>query len=175
MRLLALSVATATVLAFAFPQAPQALAQSTDGGGRGRSLELDGGPAIESDHPGQSGSRSQGNAPSAGAKSKDKRGKPPRDVPSTRPPFGGYVEHFGGQRRTGMLFQRRSADALLLPWGPARAKLQGGLVGPFLASGATRRPPRECLRIKGVSGLDSHARAGCGGRCCRGPAPIPFF
>jgi hypothetical protein len=175
---LALNVATAAVLAFAFPPGPQVLAQGYDNG-IGRPLQLDGGPAG-SDNPGQTGSRSEGSEPSAGTKSKGKRNKPQRDMPTPRPPFGGYVIHFGGHRRdhARMLFQHHSANALPLPWGAARTKPLDGLVGAFLeTSGATRRPPHECLsvgRINRIGILDSHARSGCGGRCCRGPVPIHF-
>jgi hypothetical protein len=180
MRLLALNVATAPVLAFAFPQAPQVLAQTYEDGSMGRPLQLDGGPAAGSDNPGQTGSRSEGGEPSAGTKSKGKRSKSLRDMHNARPPFGGYVEHFGGQRRDDarMLFQRHSADALPLRWGPARAKPPDGRVGAFLkTNGATPRPPHECLsveRISGVGILDSYARSRCAKRCWRGPAPIHF-
>jgi hypothetical protein len=174
---LALNVATAAVLAFAFPPAPQGLAQSYDNG-IDQPLQLDGGPAG-SDNPGQTGSRSE-SGPSAGTNSKGKRSKPQRDMPTTRPPFGGYVLHFGGRRRdhARMLFLQHSANSLPLPWGPARAKPLGGLVGAVLETrGATRRPPYECLsveRINGIGILEPHARSGCGRRCCRGPAPIHF-
>jgi hypothetical protein len=133
MRLLVLSVATAAVLAFAFPRDPQALAQSYDDSAAGRPPQLDGGPAGESDRGetsagpdsrgpaagsdsrGQIGSRPQGTEPSARSKSKGKRSK----RLNTRPaPFGGYVEHFGGQRRdhAGLLFQRHFA-ATRMPHG----------------------------------------------------------
>lgn len=69
MRLLALTVATAAVLAFAFPQTSQVLAQSRDDGAVGRTLRLDGGPPLEPDNRGQAGARSEGAEPSAGTKS----------------------------------------------------------------------------------------------------------
>ncbi len=56
MRLLALTVATATVVAFAFPQTPRVLAQGSDSGAVGRPLQLDGGPSLGSDNRGQSSS-----------------------------------------------------------------------------------------------------------------------
>ena len=60
MRLLALTVATTTMLTFAFPPAPQVLAQGTDDGAVGRPLQLDGGPSLGSDSRGQSsGGRSE--------------------------------------------------------------------------------------------------------------------
>jgi hypothetical protein len=68
MRLLALTVATTTMLTFAFPPAPQVLAQGTDDGAVGRPLQLDGGPSLGSDNHGQSGSRPEGTEPSASAK-----------------------------------------------------------------------------------------------------------
>jgi hypothetical protein len=59
MRLLALTVATASVLAFACPQGP-VLAQGHDDGAVGRPLQLDGGPSLGSDSRGQSsGGRSE--------------------------------------------------------------------------------------------------------------------
>jgi hypothetical protein len=178
MRLLALNVATATVLAFAFPQAPQVLAQTYEDGSMGRPLQLDGGPAAGSDNRGQTGSRSEGSEPSAGTKSKGKRSKSLPDMRNARPPFGGYVEHFGGQRRDArMPFQRHSADALRLPWGPARAKPLDGRVGAFLKTSGATPTPHECLsveRIGGVGILHSYARSGCAKRCWRGPAPVHF-
>jgi hypothetical protein len=84
MRLLALNVATAAVFAFAFPQAPQVLAQSYDDSSVGQPTQLDGGPAIGSDNRGpavgsdnrvQSGSRPEGTGPSAGTKSNAKPSK----------------------------------------------------------------------------------------------------
>lgn len=92
MRLLALNVATAAVFAFAFPQAPQVLAQSYDDPSVGQPTQLDGGPAVGSDNRGpagsdnrgpaagsddrgQSGSRPEGTEPSADTKSKGKRSK----------------------------------------------------------------------------------------------------
>ena len=70
MRLLALTVATAAVLTFAFPQTRQVLAQSHDDGAVGRPLQLDGGPSLGSDNHEQIGSRSEGAEPSAGSASK---------------------------------------------------------------------------------------------------------
>jgi hypothetical protein len=69
MRLLALTVATAAVLAFALPQTPQVLAQSRDDGAVGRPFQLDGGPSLGSDDHGQIGSRSERTEPSAGSTS----------------------------------------------------------------------------------------------------------
>jgi hypothetical protein len=146
MRLLALSVATAAVLAFVFPQAPQVLAQSNDDSAGGRPIPLDGGPAVGSgsggpaagsDNRGQIGSRPGGTEPSADTKSKGKRSKHLQNHPPP-PPYGGYVEHFGGQRRdpVGMLFWRHSANALP-PWGRARAKPLDRLVNGSPKSGAT--------------------------------------
>jgi hypothetical protein len=150
MRLFALHVATATVLALAFTQAPQVLAQSHNDGNIGRPLQLEGGPAVESDNLGQTGSRSEGREPAIGRKSNGKRSKSLRDMHNTTPPFGGYVAHFDGQRRdhARMFFLRRSGDALPRRWGPARVKPRDGLVGAFLeTSGATRRPPQVCLSV----------------------------
>jgi hypothetical protein len=66
MRLLALAVATASVLAFAFPQGP-VLAQGHDDGAVGRPLQLDGGPSLGPDSRGQSsGGRSQATEQPAG-------------------------------------------------------------------------------------------------------------
>jgi hypothetical protein len=66
MRSLALTVATAAVLAFAFAQGP-VLAQGHDDGAVGRTLQLDGGPSLGSDNRGQSsGGRSESSAPPAG-------------------------------------------------------------------------------------------------------------
>jgi hypothetical protein len=70
MRSLALTVATATMLTFAFPLIPQALAQGTDDGALGRPLQLDGGPSVgsESSNRGQIGPRSETTEPSASSK-----------------------------------------------------------------------------------------------------------
>jgi hypothetical protein len=68
MRLLALTVATTTMLTFAFPLTPQVLAQGTDDGAVGRPLQLDGGPSVGSDNRGQIGSRPEATEPSASAK-----------------------------------------------------------------------------------------------------------
>jgi hypothetical protein len=68
MRLLALTVATGTMLTFAFPLTPQVLAQGADDGAVGRQLQLDGGPSLGSDNRGQTGSRSEGTEPSASAR-----------------------------------------------------------------------------------------------------------
>lgn len=186
MRVLALNVATVAVLIFAFPQ-PQVLAQSYDDSAAGRPPQLDGGPAAGpdsggpargSDNRGQFGSRPEGTEPSPGTKSKGKRNK--RLQNNTRsPPFGGFVEHFGGQRRdhAGMLFQRLCANVLPLPWGARRAKPLDGLVGGLVKSAATQRPHHDCPsadRISAIGIVGSHARFGCGRRCCPDPAPIYF-
>jgi len=69
MRLLALTVATASVLAFAVPAGP-VLAQGNDDGAVGRPLQLDGGPSLGSDSRGQSsGGRSESSEQSAGVTS----------------------------------------------------------------------------------------------------------
>src|SRR5882672_5243087 len=69
MRLLALTIATASVLAFAFPQTPRVLAQGSDSGAVGRPLQLDGGPSLGSDNRGQSsGGRTE---QSAGVRSEE--------------------------------------------------------------------------------------------------------
>jgi hypothetical protein len=69
MRLLAVTVATASVLAFAFP-AGSVLAQGYDNGTVGRPLQLDGGPSLGSDSRGQSfGGRSEGTEQPAGVTS----------------------------------------------------------------------------------------------------------
>jgi len=69
-RLLALTVGTACVLAFAVPQAPRVLAQGSDTGAVGRPLQLDGGPSLGSDNGGQSsGGGSERTEPSAGVRS----------------------------------------------------------------------------------------------------------
>ena len=66
MRLLALAVATASVLAFAFP-AGRVLAQGYDDGAVGRPLQLDGGPSLGSDSRRQSsGARSEATEQPAG-------------------------------------------------------------------------------------------------------------
>ena len=68
MKLLALTVATAAVLAFASPNAVPVLAQGHDDGAVGRPLQLDGGPSSSPDTRGQSfGGRSEGTERSAGA------------------------------------------------------------------------------------------------------------
>jgi hypothetical protein len=67
MRLLALTVATTTMLTFALPLTPPVLAQGTDDGAVGRPLQLDGGPSAGSDNRGQVGSRSEGAEQSATA------------------------------------------------------------------------------------------------------------
>jgi hypothetical protein len=81
MRLLALTVATTTMLTFAFPLTPQVLAQGTDDGAVGRPLQLDGGPSVGSDNHGRVGSRSDAIEPSASSKKSqtaiEKTGKPP--------------------------------------------------------------------------------------------------
>lgn len=63
MRLLALTLATGTMLTFAFPLTPQVLAQGADDGAVGRQLQLDGGPSLGSDNRGQTGSRQTGSRP----------------------------------------------------------------------------------------------------------------
>jgi hypothetical protein len=68
MRLLALTVATTTMLTFAFPLAPRVLAQGTDDGAVGRPLQLDGGPSLGSDNHGQTGSRSEATEASTSSK-----------------------------------------------------------------------------------------------------------
>jgi hypothetical protein len=69
MRLLALTVATASVLAFALP-AGRVLAQGHDDGAVGRPLQLDGGPSLGSDSRGQSsGGRSESAEQPAGVTS----------------------------------------------------------------------------------------------------------
>src|SRR5258707_15634878 len=69
MRLLALTVATASVLAFAFPAGP-VLAQGYDNGAVGRPLQLDGGSSLGSDSRGQSfDGRSKGTEQPAGVTS----------------------------------------------------------------------------------------------------------
>jgi hypothetical protein len=72
MRLLAVTVVSATVLAFAFPQTPRVLAQWSDSGAANRPLQLDGGPSLGSDNRGQSfGGQSEGTEQS-GASSSEK-------------------------------------------------------------------------------------------------------
>jgi hypothetical protein len=68
MRLLTITVATATALAIAFSQTPRVLAQSHDDGAVGRPLQLDGGPSPGSDSRGI-GARSEGTEQSAGVRS----------------------------------------------------------------------------------------------------------
>src|SRR5260370_38995463 len=69
MRSLAVTAATALVLAFAFPQGP-VLAHGHDDGAVGRPLPLDGGPSLGSDSRGQSlGGRSERTEQSAGVTS----------------------------------------------------------------------------------------------------------
>ncbi len=67
MRLLALTVATATVLTFAFSQ--KVLAQGHDDGAVGPTLRLDGGPPLGTDNRGQTSSRSERTEPPAGVSS----------------------------------------------------------------------------------------------------------
>jgi hypothetical protein len=94
MRLLALNVATAAIFAFVLPQAPQALARSSDDSSAAQPTQLDGGsgsddgepavgsdqrgPAVGSDNRRQSGSRPEGADLSADTKSKGKRSKRPQ-------------------------------------------------------------------------------------------------
>jgi len=68
MRLLALTVATASVLAFAVPQTARVLAQGSDSGAVGRPLQLDGGSSLGSDNRGQSSGGSERTEPSAGVR-----------------------------------------------------------------------------------------------------------
>jgi hypothetical protein len=69
MRSLAVTVATASVLAFAFSQGP-VLAQGYDNGAVGRPLQLDGGPSLGSESRGQSvDGRSEGTKQSPGVTS----------------------------------------------------------------------------------------------------------
>jgi hypothetical protein len=73
MRLLVLTVATATALTLAFSQ--KVLAQSHDDGAVGRPLQLDGGSPLGSDNRGQISGRSEGTQSSAGTTSeKGQRG-----------------------------------------------------------------------------------------------------
>jgi hypothetical protein len=69
MKRLTLTVATATVLTFVFPQTPPVLAQGHDDGAVGPTLRLDGGPPVGSDNPGQTRARSESTEPSADNKS----------------------------------------------------------------------------------------------------------
>src|SRR5467141_1313789 len=75
MRLLALTVATVTVVAFAFPQTPRVLAQGFDTGAVGRPLQLDGGPSLGSDNRGQSGGRTEQSAGVRSEKDQTSSGK----------------------------------------------------------------------------------------------------
>ena len=60
MRVFVLKVATAMVLAFAFPQTPRVWAQGSGSGVASQPLQLDGGPSLGSDQRGQSsGGRSE--------------------------------------------------------------------------------------------------------------------
>ena len=69
MRSLAVTVATASVLAFTFP-AGRVLAQGNDNGAVGRPLQLDGGSSLGSDSRGQSlGGRSESSEQPAGVTS----------------------------------------------------------------------------------------------------------
>jgi hypothetical protein len=67
MRLLAITLATATALTFASHQ--RVLAQGHDNGAVGPTLRLDGGPSLGSDNHGQIGTRSETTQPSTGTKS----------------------------------------------------------------------------------------------------------
>jgi hypothetical protein len=67
MRLLTITVATATVFTLALSQTPQVLAH--DDGAVGPILRLDGGPSLGPDNRGQTGARSETTQPSAGTKS----------------------------------------------------------------------------------------------------------
>ena len=67
MRLLSITVASATALAITFSQTPQVLAQGHDDGAVGPTLRLDGGPSLGSDTRGI-GARSEGTQPSIGTK-----------------------------------------------------------------------------------------------------------
>jgi len=72
MRLLALTVATASVLTLAFPPTPRVLAQGSDTGAVGRPLQLDGGPSLGSDNRGpSSGGGSERTEPSAGVRTEN--------------------------------------------------------------------------------------------------------
>ena len=66
MRLSAITVATATVLTFAFPQISWVLAQGYDSGAVGRPLQLDGGPGSDNH---VQGGRSEGTEQPAGVRS----------------------------------------------------------------------------------------------------------
>jgi hypothetical protein len=60
MKLLVMTVATATILASAFPQTTPVLAQGTDIGAASRPFPLDGGPSAGSDDRGPSSEKSEG-------------------------------------------------------------------------------------------------------------------
>src|SRR5215468_8792597 len=61
MKLPAMTILTATVLAFAFAQTPPVLAQETEIGAASRPFPLDGGPSLGSDNRGQTvGEQSDG-------------------------------------------------------------------------------------------------------------------
>ena len=99
MRLLALTVATASVLAFTFP-AGRVLAQGNDNGAVGRPLQLDGGSSLGSDNRGQSsGGRSEGSERSAGVTSEKRQ-----------PPIGrtdAATVRAQSQTRTGLRYRLR--------------------------------------------------------------------
>jgi hypothetical protein len=65
MRLLALTITTATVLTFAFSHTPQVLAQGRDDGAVGRPLQLDGGPSLGPNNRGPISGRSESTEPPA--------------------------------------------------------------------------------------------------------------
>ena len=76
MRLFALTVATASVLAFAVSQTPRVLAQGSENGAVGRPLQLDGGPSLGSDNRGQSsGGRTEQSAGARSEKDQTSSGK----------------------------------------------------------------------------------------------------
>src|SRR5262245_3094846 len=80
MRLLALTAATATMLALAFPLTPPVLAQGNDDGAVGRPLQLDGGPSLGSDNRGQNAARPEATQPSASAKKSQTAVEPTGDT-----------------------------------------------------------------------------------------------
>lgn len=117
MRLLALSVATATVLALAPPQTPPVLAQSHDDGAVGRTLRLDGGPPLEPENRPQIGSQNESAESSAAAASQksqvsaEKTGEAAtRGRPKTRIGWGARPRHrFAFHRRSHYVFAFHAA------------------------------------------------------------------
>jgi hypothetical protein len=107
MRLVTITVATATVLAIALSQTPRALAQGHDDGAVGRPLQLDGGPSPGTDNRG-SGARSEGAEQAAGARSeKGQTGTEKTGETNPRARSRTHIGSKGSHARHGFVFHRR--------------------------------------------------------------------